>query len=286
VSLDRANLSSALDTIARAPLRRSTAAVLKSVMLSGVVPALVAKHGILPEQCRVSPMSNRASELADLLIGSDQSAAVELLEEMQHADGLMLPQNASLLFEPAARKLGDLWSEDLCSEFDVTLGLVRLQTAIRSLRTGTRAPIASSCRLQRPMVLIAPEPGELHQLGAALDADVLRNAGWTPHCDYPANLQALQDRLSVTWFDALDLSLSCAFRRDHRLPGLNRTIAYARRASLNPALFVMVGGRTFLEDETAGAQVGADFATRTAVNVDRAIVLGLDAAKASSARLN
>jgi methanogenic corrinoid protein MtbC1 len=272
-SLDRADLHDATSAVGRTAMGRSTAAVLKNVMLSTVIPRLAAKRGILGEPSRALPVSNRTAELAELLVGSDQSAVIELLKEMQDIDDPTLPLYAKL-FEPAARKLGDLWSEDLCSEFDVTLALARLQGARRHLTTKTM-PQANS-HLPKPLVLIAPEPGELHQLGAALDSDVMWNAGWSPHCDYPTDLQALQDLLSVTWFDAVDLSLSTAFRRDHRLPGLAKTIADVRRTSLNPALLVVVGGRIFVEDDTAITQVGADVATRTAVNVDQSIMLGIN----------
>jgi hypothetical protein len=204
-----------------------------------------------------------------LLIAADQSAAVELIKELQDAEGAVQPLYATL-FEPAARSLGDLWNEDVCSEFDVTLGLCRLQTAVRLL-AGAALP-ESRPGLVQPLVLIAPEPGELHQLGAAMDSEVLFHAGWSPHCEYPADDKALQDLLSGTWFDVLDLSLSAAFRRESWLPRVSRTIAQARLASQNPALVVVVGGRVFKEEQRAGAAVGADLASRTALHVDRSIL--------------
>jgi methanogenic corrinoid protein MtbC1 len=181
--------------------------------------------------------------------------------------------SASLL-EPAARRLGDLWSEDFCSEFDVTLGLCRLQAAVRMLSPGILESMPPRRKL--PVVLIAPEPGELHRLGAALDSTILRDAGWTPHTEFPSDSNALDDILSAQWFDVLDLSLSTAFRRDQSLPQLTRTIADARRASRNPALVVVVGGRVFVEEKEAGASVGADQALTTALNVNRSILRTLD----------
>jgi methanogenic corrinoid protein MtbC1 len=174
------------------------------------------------------------------------------------------------MFEPAARRLGDMWSEDQCSEFDVTLGLMRLQSAARLLAAETRR--APGLAVARPVVLIAPAPGELHRLGAALDNSVLETAGWLPQCEYPADDQALQELLADNWFDVLDLSLSAAFRREDWLPRVTATIAEARQASRNPALIVLIGGRAFVDDKTAGSQVGADLATTSSLNVDRAIL--------------
>jgi hypothetical protein len=254
--------------LAQVPLNRKAAAILKTVFVSAVLPQLAISE--LAKAPGKSPRPHpRVTELAELLVATDQGAALELISELQGSDELVAPLFATL-FEPAARSLGDLWNEDVCSEFDVSLGLLRLQTAIRLLTTGTF--VGRPSRLPQPVVLIAPEPGELHRLGAALDTSVLQNAGWSPQCEYPSDDAALQDLLAANWFDVLDLSLSVAFRRDHLLPRLAETITQARRASRNPGLVVVVGGRVFLEQQSAGRLVGADHANTTASNVNRSIL--------------
>ncbi len=256
------------DPISHKPLNSKTASILRNVFLATVVPQL----GLADDVLAASPalaQKSRVSELAELLVATDQRAACELIEELTQA-GARIGQVSATEFEPTARKLGDLWSEDSCSEFDVTLALCRLQTAARLLDAA--GPQRRPSRLAHPVVLIAPEPGELHRLGAALDGSVLRNAGWTPYCEYPSDSQSLHDLLSSTWFDVLDLSLSAAFRRDHVLAQLSRSIADARLASRNPGLVVVVGGRVFAEEKTAGATVGADRANTTAMNVNRTIL--------------
>ncbi len=152
----------------------------------------------------------------------------------------------------------------------MTLGLCRLQSAVRLLSSGSARNPAS--HMPRPAVLIAPEPGELHGLGATLDTTVLQTAGWSPQSAFPADDNALGDLVAGRWFDVLDLSLSPAFRREQDLPRVARTIAEARRASCNPALVVVVGGRVFLEEKTAGPAVGADHANATSLNVNRTIL--------------
>jgi hypothetical protein len=254
------------------PLNRHAASILKAVILDTVIPELAVKHGVAGARSVPLPASKRMLELADLLIAADQTAALELIKELQADEPATLPLYATV-FEPAARRLGDLWSEDVCSEFDVTIGLARIQTAVRLLSHDLvrRRP----GHLPGPEVLIAPEPGELHRLGAALDSEMLWNIGWNPHCEYPADDHALEDLLAATWFDVLDLSLSAAFRRQHWLPRLARTIAAARRASRNPTLLIVVGGRVFAEHLAIGAQVGADVASTTALHVDQSIMDGL-----------
>jgi hypothetical protein len=267
----------AADSLARVPLARNTASILKSVILSAVIPRLADAHGARASDIRPMVAHPRAAELADVLVGTDPAASLDLIRELQvgmRSSGALYAS----LFEPAARALGDLWGEDACSELDVTLGMCRLQAAARLLSADIlpSLPASMASRLHQPAVLIAPEPGELHRLGAALDSEVLWEAGWSPHCEYPADDKALQDLLSGEWIDVLDLSLSAAFRREHRLDRMRDTIARARRASRNPALVVVVGGRAFVETKTAGQDVGADLASKTALNIDRLMLDGLD----------
>ncbi len=240
---------------------RHIATILKSVIVTAVLPQVARMNGLLRPEPFVNP---RARDLADLLLAPDAQAAVELIKELQAGSESLRPLYGSLI-EPVARALGDLWGEDGCTEIDVTLGLVRMQTAVRLLNAGSPAQLPPP--MHAPAVLIAPEPGELHGLGAALDSDLLWQAGWTPQCAFPANDKALQDLVAKTWFDVLDLSLSAAFRREHWLPRLTQTIAQARRASRNPALVVIVGGRVFVEQRDAGSNVGADLASTTATQV-------------------
>jgi len=261
---------------ARTTLGQASADVLKAVIAKSVIPMLLERHGPGAAMDERSPVNPRVEQLAELLIAADQDAALELIRELRGQFGD--PRDLyGPLFEPAARSLGDLWQGDLCSEFDVTLGLCRLQTAVRLL--GADAPQAAA-QVHRPNVLIAPVPGELHHLMAALDSQWLWSAGWAPHMEFPDTDRALQDMVAASWVDVLDLSLSAAFRRGDSLPRLAETIAQARRASLNPALLVIVGGRAFVEDRTAGFHVGANLASRSSENIDRRILSGMRFAEA------
>lgn len=208
------------------------------------------------------------ADLARLLIDPDPGAAHLLLDAAHQKSGAIAPLCA-LLLEPAARRLGDLWSADDCSEYDVTLGLCRLQSAVRRLDPGPSRTVLPGA----PAVLVAPQPGESHLLGAALDAELLWQAGWNMHARFPESDADLQALLADTWFDALDLTLSTAFRREHWLPRITRTIAQARHASRNPALVVVVGGRLFGEDLAAGQRVGANLCSASATHT-APLVLG------------
>jgi hypothetical protein len=260
-------------------LNNKTAAILKTVILSSVLPALLREGDVAALAADLPKVAARAKDLAELLVAADDAAAVELMHELYGTDASVRQLYANLV-EPAARSLGDLWNDDICSEFDLTLGLCRLQSAVRLLTSDSASAVPISP--DQPAVLVVPEPGELHRLGAALDTSVLDNAGWAPHTEYPENDKALQDLLSSAWFDVLDLSLSVALRQEQWLPRLKQTIAEARRASQNPALVVVVAGRAFRELRDAGANVGADLASKTSSNVDRSILRTMTDTKTQS----
>lgn len=227
--------------------------------LTGILPQIV------PDPSAATPDA-RMAELARLLVAADPAEAFALLDVLQSAAGSLLLYCATVA-EPAARGLGDLWAADDCSEFEVSLGLGRLQQAFRRLSADT-AYSRWQPHVAR-VVLVAPQPGEQHMLGAALDAELLWRAGWDAHCEYPVDDDALRALVAGTWFDAIDLTLSASFRREHWQSRMAASIAAARSASVNPGLVVVVGGRVFHDHASGPApfEVGADVASTTAAHI-------------------
>jgi hypothetical protein len=80
-----------------------------------------------------------------------------------------------------------------------------------------------------------------------MSSEVFDRHGWEVTCEFPGDDQSLLDVVHGHWFDVLKLSQSGSLRRDGRLLPMRDTIDAARLASLNPALIVMVDGRTFAE---------------------------------------
>jgi hypothetical protein len=225
-----------------------------------VVPALAERRR---ERDRALPaVDPRVAELASLLIATDSTAASVLARELSSRAGPLVLARASV-FDPTARSLGDLWYQDDCSGLELDLGLMRMKELVRELGVdGVHAPV------KHHEVLVAPQPGEPHLLGAALDSELLWQAGWNSHPEFPETDEALHELLAGEWFDALDLSLSSALRREDAVARLEKTIASARLASQNPALVVVVGGRVFAEREALASSIGAD------VNASRVLELG------------
>jgi len=238
----------------------SPALLLETLITTRVIPELVARQRIVAPV----PLDHRVLQLADLLLASDASAALDMIHE-QFGEGVSaVPLFASLL-EPAARRLGDLSQRDFVSELELTIALSHLQSAVRLLGAEALPPLITSA--PTPSVLVVPLPGELHGLAAAFDSEAMWQRGWAPQSEFPTDDKALEQLLTGHWYDVLDLTLSVALRREHWLPRMAHTIRLARRASLNPALVVVVGGRIFAEQGAQAGAVEADGASVTAAGV-------------------
>jgi hypothetical protein len=196
-----------------------------------------------------------AATLAGILLAVDPNATGHYVDGLI-AEGAELEGLYREVFEPAARCLGGLWDDDRCDEFNVTLALGRLQVEARRI---SRA-FATGLPGTHPghAVLVTPQPGESHSLNASLCSELFYRDGWYVTSEFPRNDNALRTLLHEQWFDVLELSQSAALRRDQQLPALRLTILAARAASLNPALAIIVDGRTFFDRPQAYRDVGAD----------------------------
>lgn len=236
--------------------------------IENIVPTLIPRLFVKPATPHAGELREtdaRAIDLARLLIGPDQAEALDLIDARL---GREKSPSALFtgLFEPTARALGDLWADDACSEFEVTIGLCHLQSAMRRISFDRLTPPVTNAA-QRT-VLVAPQPGEPHLFSAALNAELLRQAGWNIHCEFPASDMALKELVAGGWYDAIDLSLSAALRREHWLPRMTETLRQIRRASRNPAITIVVSGRMFTERPDLAEQVSADAACESALQIE------------------
>jgi methanogenic corrinoid protein MtbC1 len=241
-----------------------SAAMLESLIRTSVIPELLQRHGAAALFPAPLILEKQSTELAGLLLAAEPDSALNLIREQIGRQRSAVPLYATLL-EPAARRLGDLWLADSCSEFDMTIALSHLQSAVRLLGTEfLQHPLHPE---HAPHVLVVPLPGELHSLGAALNSEAMWHEGWSPQSEFPTDNAALQRLLKADWFDVLDLTLSVALQREHWLPRLAETIRLARRESRNPGLIVMVGGRLFADEAATGTDVAANGSSATASHI-------------------
>ena len=248
----------------RAPAADSPQALAR-VIESEILPRLRVPHS--------DNMSDPGAGRADVPAGAaDQFAAAALTDELRGlldrvdallASGVPVETIYLDLLAPAARRLGIWWESDACDFFDVTMGLWRLQEVLQALSAFApwSAPLAASAR----RALFAPAPGEQHGFGAALVEEFFRRAGWQTWSAPAADAAELEGLVAARGYDVIGLTVSV----ERHLATLPATIAGLRRASRNPDLIVMVGGRVFVADPGLAARVGADgTATDAAAAVD------------------
>lgn len=93
---------------------------------------------------------------------------------------------AEQFIEPAARRLGDMWTVDACTDTDLFEGPWRLQSLFRSFPTPARSENVAPLS-----VLVAPLPGESSQLNVTLAAESIWQAGWSPRVHFPPAMASL-----------------------------------------------------------------------------------------------
>jgi methanogenic corrinoid protein MtbC1 len=168
------------------------------------------------------------------------------------------------LMMPAARRLGEYWDEDSISFADVTIGLGRLQQIVRTLRwksTPSDGPDHSSLS-----ALFAPVSSEQHTFGLFIIEESFRRAGWRTWIETSGIQEDAVDMVGRHWFDLVGLSAHAETQAEE----VASTIAAARKASRNPGLFVLVGGRLFIDSPELVSTVGAD---ATAANGGEALLV-------------
>jgi methanogenic corrinoid protein MtbC1 len=199
-------------------------------------------------------------ELATLCMGEDQGAVRRHIAACTSGHS---PQSICLeLLAPAARYLGELWDEDLCSFTDVTIGLMRLQDVLRGLteKCDGDVPQASIPRLQsatgpgRHSIALATVPGDQHRFGLHMVGALFQEAGWTVTVVPDSTLPDLGALIRRDWFGVLGFSVGTGVRLDR----LAAMIGPLREVSRNRGLGILVGGPVFLENPQLAAQLGAD----------------------------
>ena len=237
-----------------APVQAVRQRGLSRTIESEIIPRLLLAHRERPdEQLHTEDRKPTAAEVAELarLAISDtvegglvHIAAVR--ERGSSAEAILLE-----LFDPTARLLGDMWAEDLCDFADVTIGLSRLHQILRILCHDDVEPDPGEA--SRGRIVIAPVPGDQHSFGIAVLQTFFRNAGWDV-VDHGRSADDLCAIVRDDWIDAVGLSLSGDVLFDRVRP----TIHALRKASRNPHLLVMVGGRFFNDNPRRATEVGAD----------------------------
>jgi methanogenic corrinoid protein MtbC1 len=188
---------------------------------------------------------------AKLVLAQDDDPALAAIQA-HRAKGASIEALYLELLAPTARYLGELWTEDLCSFTDVTIGLGRLQRLLRELSPAFGRTVEHPSDGRR--VLLLPSPGEQHTFGLVMVGEFFRRAGWDVSggaWTAGADAGAL---VGTEWFDAIGFSLGAEIH----LRRLAENVRAVKQAACNQNIVVLVGGPLFAEHPEFVAQIGAD----------------------------
>ncbi len=259
---------------------------LERMIQNEIVPRLMLTHraGPIPPSlastvARQLTDADVASFIAAIRGHADDQAAVFVRGLV--SDGTPIETIYLDLLAPTARRLGTLWDADECDFIEVTVALGRMQRLLRDLsqeflaESGRTEPVGN--------VLLTCVPGEQHTLGVIIVAEFLLRDGWRVLVGAPWTESDLMAMASTEWFDVIGFSVGC----ENRLSTLKREISRLRKASRNPNVRVMVGGKVFSDDADMCTRVGADaFATdaREAPHIARTLKANATTLPSKSAR--
>ncbi len=240
-------------SVAASRRQRST---LAQAIESQIVPRLVVRRGAAPiiqspsTDPALMPMPQDAMELADLAMTGDEAQVRQRVLEAAARQGL---EAVCLeLLAPAARYLGALWEDDLCSFTDVTLGMLRLQDSLHVVTAEDPGGLVDGFRRHR--IALASAPGEHHSFGLSMVTTFFQKAGWSVTALHDSTLPDLAALLRREWFGVLGISVGS----ESRLERLAAVLPRLRDVSRNASLSVMVGGPIFVAHPELAAQIGAD----------------------------
>ena len=217
--------------------------------------------GSVPSGHGPDQLAARIPDVVRLVLTNDNTGLNRLVAELV-ATGWVSETLVKYLLEPAARRLGDAFIADECTEIDLTVGLGMLQVAGHTIHEhpSVRGPIPPSPYC----IVVVPAPGEPHLLGPSLLGNLFINAGWAVEIAFPETDAALAQLLVAQQPDVIDIALSDALPRHHALARLRETINACRTTVLKNRVIVSVGGRAFAEFGASDGAVGADHARPSA----------------------
>ena len=231
--------------------RSAHGARLEDLVRERIVPRLVLLHNDSSGPVAApGPSPEEIAEFGQLVIGSEASLATEFAQRMRQR-GLSTDILFESLLAPTARHLGELWEEDLCDFVEVAIGVGRLQTLLGELSQDRMV----GADMHRRALLISTQKDQ-HVFGLDIVASFLRSSGWDTVIEKGLALEANARSASSNWFAVAGVTMS----RESNFDSVARVIVAVRRASINPAISVMVGGVAFTGRPDLVLRVGADAA--------------------------
>lgn len=154
------------------------------------------------------------------------------------------------VFQPALRRVGELWQENLISVAEEHLATAITQTAM--LRVFGDLPLPED---DGPLLVAACAETERHEIGLRMLCDFMDTEGWrTVFLGATVPRESLVELVARRRPEVVALSAALP----PHLPQLRETITAVRAAAGDSPPFILVGGRPFLERPDLAQVLGAD----------------------------
>jgi methanogenic corrinoid protein MtbC1 len=165
------------------------------------------------------------------------------------------------IIQPAMYEIGDRWSRG-----EITVGQEHLATAITQRVMAIYYPMILDLPRLKGTIVVTASPGELHEIGTRIVADLLEISGWDVHCTgayTPA--PTVVDLVQRTRAQFLCISTTLVAS----LPAVKALIQQVRGACGPAAPQILVGGQAYMQDQSLWRAVGADcFAPTARAGID------------------
>jgi methanogenic corrinoid protein MtbC1 len=238
--------------------------ILERVVSDHIVPRLLLTDRVsLPLVPAVHPkLASRVNEFAELVVTRDAAASIAFFFNLR-GNGLSIETLFQDLIAPTARRLGELWDEDINDFMDVTRGVMTLQLIVHEFSFELEQEARSFVKNRR--ALLMPLPNEQHTLGVALVGEHFRSEGWRVWGGPPQSFEEVIELAAGQWFDVIGMSASIL--SDHI--DFEDKIRAIRQASHNAHVKILVGGQVFATDPELASEIGAD---ATAIDGHQAVL--------------
>lgn len=225
------------------------AEIIPRLLMAHMTPATVTPLKRPPASGRFD--AKAVDEFAQLILTQDMPVILDHVETLLDR-GVPIEEVFLGLLAPTARRLGEYWTSDYCTFFDVTVGLGRLQQVLLALR------LDGSVNETRPeparTALFATLESEGHGFGLLMVDEMFRRSGWRTVTRIGASPGEIATIAKSAAFEVIGFGASC----EAGLAQLSVVIKRVRESSLNRGVRVMVGGQIFLERPELGSVLGAD----------------------------
>ncbi len=239
---------------------KGTVDILIQMLDKDIIPRLLVSHQAnSPLEVLATPGQRKiyAPEidlLVSLTINGTQETCIEFIKKLLNKQ-VSIETIYLDLIPMSARKLGELWEQDMCSFTDVTIGLWRLQHILYGLTKDFQ--LKNSLPIENLNALLIPAPHSQHTLGLFIVAEFFRKAGWRVWGEPNLSLEEINNLIFSQWFDVIGISVGFS----EQLVSVNQLISSLRSRSMNPNVAFMVGGPLYASNPHLFDDIQAEIKT-------------------------